>query len=192
MPPHRRVPRQLPRTLERSWLTSIFHDGRAGRPRSARTRQLSAPPRPRDRRRGREAAIELETLTDGGQRPADVARGIAGFLSQARARRSTSRSTTCASRPTPARSSSPRCSRPCSAASRCASSTTSPTPARSRCRRRPRRRPRRSRRSRSRRAGSPASRTSCTTSSSSATAKPSGRARRTGRTTRGRDRRTSS
>jgi phosphatidylserine/phosphatidylglycerophosphate/cardiolipin synthase-like enzyme len=30
------------------------------------------------------AAIELETLTDGGQRPADVARGIAGFLSQAR------------------------------------------------------------------------------------------------------------
>jgi phosphatidylserine/phosphatidylglycerophosphate/cardiolipin synthase-like enzyme len=30
-------------------------------------------------------AIEIETLTDGGQRPADVARGIAGFLSQARA-----------------------------------------------------------------------------------------------------------
>jgi phosphatidylserine/phosphatidylglycerophosphate/cardiolipin synthase-like enzyme len=30
------------------------------------------------------AAIEVETLTDGGQRPADVARGIAGFLSQAR------------------------------------------------------------------------------------------------------------
>ena len=29
--------------------------------------------------------IEIETLTDGGQRPADVARGIAGFLSQARA-----------------------------------------------------------------------------------------------------------
>ena len=29
--------------------------------------------------------IELHTLTDGGQRPADVARGIAGFLSQARA-----------------------------------------------------------------------------------------------------------
>jgi phosphatidylserine/phosphatidylglycerophosphate/cardiolipin synthase-like enzyme len=29
------------------------------------------------------AAIELHTLTDGGQRPADVARGIAGFLSQA-------------------------------------------------------------------------------------------------------------
>jgi phosphatidylserine/phosphatidylglycerophosphate/cardiolipin synthase-like enzyme len=29
-------------------------------------------------------AIEIETLTDGGQRPADVARGIAGFLSQAR------------------------------------------------------------------------------------------------------------
>ena len=28
--------------------------------------------------------IELHTLTDGGQRPADVARGIAGFLSQAR------------------------------------------------------------------------------------------------------------
>jgi phosphatidylserine/phosphatidylglycerophosphate/cardiolipin synthase-like enzyme len=30
------------------------------------------------------AAIGIETLTDGGQRPADVARGIAGFLSQAR------------------------------------------------------------------------------------------------------------
>ncbi len=30
------------------------------------------------------APIELQTLTDGGQRPADVARGIAGFLSQAR------------------------------------------------------------------------------------------------------------
>ena len=29
------------------------------------------------------AAIALETLTDGGQRPADVARGIAGFLSHA-------------------------------------------------------------------------------------------------------------
>ena len=29
-------------------------------------------------------AIELQTLTDGGQRPADVARGIAGFLSRAR------------------------------------------------------------------------------------------------------------
>jgi phosphatidylserine/phosphatidylglycerophosphate/cardiolipin synthase-like enzyme len=29
--------------------------------------------------------IGVETLTDGGQRPADVARGIAGFLSQARA-----------------------------------------------------------------------------------------------------------
>ena len=29
-------------------------------------------------------AIAIETLTDGGQRPADVARGIAGFLSQAR------------------------------------------------------------------------------------------------------------
>jgi phosphatidylserine/phosphatidylglycerophosphate/cardiolipin synthase-like enzyme len=29
-------------------------------------------------------AIGIETLTDGGQRPADVARGIAGFLSQAR------------------------------------------------------------------------------------------------------------
>jgi phosphatidylserine/phosphatidylglycerophosphate/cardiolipin synthase-like enzyme len=28
--------------------------------------------------------IELQTLTDGGQRPADIARGIAGFLSQAR------------------------------------------------------------------------------------------------------------
>jgi phosphatidylserine/phosphatidylglycerophosphate/cardiolipin synthase-like enzyme len=31
------------------------------------------------------AAIELLTLTDGGQRPADIARGIAGFLSPARA-----------------------------------------------------------------------------------------------------------
>jgi phosphatidylserine/phosphatidylglycerophosphate/cardiolipin synthase-like enzyme len=30
------------------------------------------------------AAIGIETLLDGGQRPADVARGIAGFLSQAR------------------------------------------------------------------------------------------------------------
>ena len=30
------------------------------------------------------AALEIETLTDGGQRPADVARGIAGFLSEAR------------------------------------------------------------------------------------------------------------
>jgi phosphatidylserine/phosphatidylglycerophosphate/cardiolipin synthase-like enzyme len=30
------------------------------------------------------APIELTTLTDGGQRPADVARGIAGFLGQAR------------------------------------------------------------------------------------------------------------
>jgi phosphatidylserine/phosphatidylglycerophosphate/cardiolipin synthase-like enzyme len=30
------------------------------------------------------APIELETLTDGGQRPADVARGVAQFLSQAR------------------------------------------------------------------------------------------------------------
>jgi phosphatidylserine/phosphatidylglycerophosphate/cardiolipin synthase-like enzyme len=30
------------------------------------------------------AAIALETLTDGGQRPADVARGVAGFLTQAR------------------------------------------------------------------------------------------------------------
>ena len=29
------------------------------------------------------AAIELETLTDGGQRPADVARGIAAFLADA-------------------------------------------------------------------------------------------------------------
>ena len=29
-------------------------------------------------------AIAIDTLTDGGQRPADVARGIAGFLSQAR------------------------------------------------------------------------------------------------------------
>ena len=29
-------------------------------------------------------AIGIETLTDGGQRPADVARGIAGFLSRAR------------------------------------------------------------------------------------------------------------
>ena len=29
-------------------------------------------------------AIEIETLTDGGQRPADVARGIAAFLSEAR------------------------------------------------------------------------------------------------------------
>ena len=28
--------------------------------------------------------IGIETLTEGGQRPADVARGIAGFLSQAR------------------------------------------------------------------------------------------------------------
>ena len=28
-------------------------------------------------------AIELQTLTDGGQRPADVARGIAGFLASA-------------------------------------------------------------------------------------------------------------
>jgi phosphatidylserine/phosphatidylglycerophosphate/cardiolipin synthase-like enzyme len=31
------------------------------------------------------SGIGIETLTDGGQRPADVARGIAGFLSQARA-----------------------------------------------------------------------------------------------------------
>ena len=31
-----------------------------------------------------EGPIELETLTDGGQRPADIARGVAGFLSQAR------------------------------------------------------------------------------------------------------------
>jgi phosphatidylserine/phosphatidylglycerophosphate/cardiolipin synthase-like enzyme len=31
------------------------------------------------------AAIEIETLTDGGQRPADVARTVAGFLSQAQA-----------------------------------------------------------------------------------------------------------
>jgi phosphatidylserine/phosphatidylglycerophosphate/cardiolipin synthase-like enzyme len=30
------------------------------------------------------AAVQLETLTDSGQRPADVARGIAGFLSEAR------------------------------------------------------------------------------------------------------------
>jgi phosphatidylserine/phosphatidylglycerophosphate/cardiolipin synthase-like enzyme len=30
------------------------------------------------------SAIQLQTLTDGGQRPADVARGIAGFLSKAR------------------------------------------------------------------------------------------------------------
>jgi phosphatidylserine/phosphatidylglycerophosphate/cardiolipin synthase-like enzyme len=30
------------------------------------------------------ARVEIRTLTDGGQRPADVARGIAGFLSQAR------------------------------------------------------------------------------------------------------------
>ena len=30
------------------------------------------------------SAIGIETLTDGGQRPADIARGIAGFLSQAR------------------------------------------------------------------------------------------------------------
>jgi phosphatidylserine/phosphatidylglycerophosphate/cardiolipin synthase-like enzyme len=30
------------------------------------------------------AALEIETLMDGGQRPADVARGIAGFLSEAR------------------------------------------------------------------------------------------------------------
>jgi phosphatidylserine/phosphatidylglycerophosphate/cardiolipin synthase-like enzyme len=30
------------------------------------------------------APIELRTLTDGGQRPADVARGVAGFLSEAR------------------------------------------------------------------------------------------------------------
>jgi phosphatidylserine/phosphatidylglycerophosphate/cardiolipin synthase-like enzyme len=30
------------------------------------------------------SAIRIETLTEGGQRPADVARGIAGFLSQAR------------------------------------------------------------------------------------------------------------
>ena len=29
-------------------------------------------------------AIGIETLTDGGQRPADVARGVAGFLAQAR------------------------------------------------------------------------------------------------------------
>ena len=31
-----------------------------------------------------QAAIRIETLTDGGQRPAEVARGVAGFLSQAR------------------------------------------------------------------------------------------------------------
>jgi phosphatidylserine/phosphatidylglycerophosphate/cardiolipin synthase-like enzyme len=29
-------------------------------------------------------AIEIQTLTDGGQRPADVARGIARFLTEAR------------------------------------------------------------------------------------------------------------
>jgi phosphatidylserine/phosphatidylglycerophosphate/cardiolipin synthase-like enzyme len=33
--------------------------------------------------RASSAAIELTTLTDGGQRPADVARGVAGFLAQA-------------------------------------------------------------------------------------------------------------
>lgn len=33
---------------------------------------------------GATSAIGIETLTDGGQRPADVARGIAGFLSEAR------------------------------------------------------------------------------------------------------------
>jgi phosphatidylserine/phosphatidylglycerophosphate/cardiolipin synthase-like enzyme len=32
------------------------------------------------------SAIELITLTDGGQRPADIARGIAGFLAEARSR----------------------------------------------------------------------------------------------------------
>ena len=46
--------------------------------------------RPTPRRAGRtrsgsvRAPIELQTLTDGGQRAADIARGIAGFLSQAR------------------------------------------------------------------------------------------------------------
>ncbi len=41
--------------------------------------------RRRDRRRGRDARpIGIETLTDGGQRPADVARGVADFLSEAR------------------------------------------------------------------------------------------------------------
>ena len=34
--------------------------------------------------RSTQGPIELQTLTDGGQRPADIARGIAGFLSQAR------------------------------------------------------------------------------------------------------------
>ena len=33
---------------------------------------------------GRGPAIGIETLTDGGQRPADVARGVAGFLAKAR------------------------------------------------------------------------------------------------------------
>jgi hypothetical protein len=30
-----------------------------------------------------DGAIELQTLTDGGQRPAEVARGIAGFMATA-------------------------------------------------------------------------------------------------------------
>ena len=135
--------------------------------------------------------IELHTLTDGGQRPADVARGIAGFLSQAR----TSLDLALYDVRFETDAGALVLAALLAAVQRgveCACSTTSPTPARSRCRHRRRPHPRRSRRFPSRRAASPGSRTSCTTSSSSATAQPSGRARRTGRTTPGRGRRTSS
>ena len=50
-------------------------------PRSAPTRRRSARSSPPD---GRRMPIELRTLTDGGQRPADVARELAAFLGAAR------------------------------------------------------------------------------------------------------------
>ena len=141
---------------------------------------------------GGSGAIELTTLRDGGQRPAEIARRLADFVAESRAE------------PRPRRVRRPlrdrrRWARARVAARRRPARRRRPPPLQ---RRPPRadpgaapagdRRPRRSSRCRSTRAGSPGSPTSCTTSTSCATATPSGRDRPTGRTTRGRGRRTSS
>ena len=117
---------------------------------SVRTRPSSAP-RQRTRDAHDAGPIEIQTLTDGGQRP-PISRVVSPGSSRRLASRSTSRYTTFASRPPPGPSFSPPCSGRCSAVSQYASSTTSPTPVRSRCRLLPRPRPTRSRRFRSRRA----------------------------------------
>ena len=144
-------------------------------------------------RASRASVIEERTLVDGGQTAEAIADRARRAGSARRSARSTSPSTTCACPGAVGDTVAGAIRAAAPAAWPCASpSTRTATAPSSRCR--PRRAPsRRCSSSSACRCGrSPATRTSCTTSTWSATATRCGRARRTGRSTRGRARRTCS